>query len=339
MSSPIRCPVSIQQQAFDLPVGRVQCNLVIVQALQDVAGGVGVRIQHDSWTRNPGRENPGRCGWAAGGTAPDGGCGLSNGDRVSGGGTTDGAGRQPACAFHAASISIRDGCGRGHLQSRKRGGELSFPSTTASASSSRRTAEWKSTTRWKKRRLAVRAPAGMPPWTWTRTTLKPMPTALGSAMVRTAATCRPPKGGVRPAWLRGPVSPLGHRPLSEWMNQGRNDRHHHLDIAVQGLCAGFGQSGPCIAKGLPEGRAMPGPTPPCGRGGTRRSWLRTPMPPAMSVRGATTGRPFWSPHRPVNLLAVRTKQKVDPSPPGLESQERATGLLSTESELPKSTTN
>ena len=87
------------------------------------------------------------------------------------------------------------------------------------------------------------APAGMPQWTWTRTTLTPMSTEMGSAMARTAATCRPPKGGARSAWPHGPVSLLGHRPLSGRMNQGRNDRHRHLDIAVQGLCAGFDRSG------------------------------------------------------------------------------------------------
>ena len=38
----------IRQQAFDLSEERVRRNPVVVQALQDGAGSVGIRIQHDS---------------------------------------------------------------------------------------------------------------------------------------------------------------------------------------------------------------------------------------------------------------------------------------------------
>ena len=47
-SRPHRCPGSIPEQALDLPKGRVQRELLVVHARQDVAGGVGVRVQHDS---------------------------------------------------------------------------------------------------------------------------------------------------------------------------------------------------------------------------------------------------------------------------------------------------
>ena len=47
-SRPHRCPASLPEQSFDLWEGRVQRDLVVVHARQDVAGGVGVRVQHDS---------------------------------------------------------------------------------------------------------------------------------------------------------------------------------------------------------------------------------------------------------------------------------------------------